>query len=137
MNKILVALLAVAVVLLGILTFKPSQESSIKVFGATGNGTTAWSSDGSFAGDLAVGGALATTGATTLTGGAKVGSQFSATNPLQFLNATATAPSANYCNSAAEGGSIILATSTTYVRLYVCSYHASTTRGWDYSNLTN
>ena len=56
------------VVLLGIVAFKPAQETAVKVFGASPNGVTAWSSDGSFSGDLAVGGTLTVTGATTLTG---------------------------------------------------------------------
>jgi hypothetical protein len=88
-------------------------------------------------GNATVGGTLGVTGASTLTGGATVGSQYSSTAWLSFLNATATAPSANYCDASAEGGRMILATSTSYVRLYTCVYHASSTRGWDYATLTD
>lgn len=68
MNKIIAGIAVVVVILLGVIAFKPAQETAVKVFGASPNGTTAWSSDGSFSGDLAVGGALTVTGVTTLTG---------------------------------------------------------------------
>lgn len=87
-SKILTAIGVVVVVLLGIVAFKPAQETAVKVFGASANGTTAWSSDGSFSGDLAVGGALTVTGATTLTGA--VSGNFPNTSVITMTSGTTT-----------------------------------------------